>query len=186
MNLKKLRSLFILPFLFFLVSCSADSDISANLCEHLKSLSEEKYIARITASFPNREVSFSADYRFSSKSDDRVTVTSPEEIAGVSFSVSEDGNTLEFDGIMLELGSFPEDDISPLSALPSLISVWRGGNASHITPSKMFGENALLVIHKENKREYRTWFSETDFSPLYAEIYSDGIRIIECKFERTH
>ncbi len=177
-------------FLFLLTACTADSEGISSLCEHLKNLEEEKYIAHITGIFPNREVSFSVDYRFSPNRDDRVTITSPEEISGIAFSVSKEDATLEFDGARLTMGSLDESGVSPLSAIPSLIGIWRGGNYDEALSADMFGEDAYLMIYKEtgeNKDlEYRTWFSKKDFFPLYAEIYTGGIRVIECKFERTH
>ncbi|MBQ6846772.1 MAG: hypothetical protein IJO61_06530 [Oscillospiraceae bacterium] len=177
-----------LAFSFFFSSCAADQGEIAALCDHLKNLGEEKYLAHITAVFPKREVSFSLEYRFSPQNDDRVKVIAPEEIAGIAFSVSEDDSTLEFDGARLTMGSLDTSGTSPLSAIPSLISVWRGGNFDEALSSDINGEDAYLMIYRnkneKNEFEYRTWFSKNDFSPLYAEIYIGGIRVIECNFER--
>ena len=182
------RLLLLFVLLLFLFSCAADKRGIAELCKHLKNLEDRKYIAHITAIFPKREVSFSLDYRFSVDGDDRVTVISPEEISGVAFSVPENDSTLEFDGIRLFLGSVDDFGTSPLSAMPQLLSVWRSGNYDEALSSDMFGEDAFLMIYRNRTDgkdlEYRTWFSEKDFFPLYAEIYNSGIRIIECKFER--
>ena len=184
------KLLFLFVPIFLLCSCSADSDDITALGEHLKNLGEERYIAHITAIFPKREVSFSLDWRFFKDRDDRVTVIAPEEISGVAFSVSESDATLEFEGARLTMESLDEKGTSPLSAVPSLISAWQSGNFNETLSSDMFGEDAYLVICKNNSEnrelEYRTWFSKADFYPLYAEIFSGGIRIIECKFERTN
>lgn len=183
------RLLFLLILLFLFCSCTADKEGISSLCEHLKNPGEEKYNARITAIFPKREVSFSVEYLFSPESDDRVTVTAPEEIAGIAFSVSEEDAVLEFDGARLTMGSLDEDGLSPLSLLPALIRVWRGGNYSEALDESHSGEDAYLMIYNGSPEgrdiEYRTWFSKKDFAPLYAEIYSSGIRVMECKFERT-
>ncbi len=184
------KSICLILTLFILCACAADNDGVSSLCKHLKNLGDRKFTSHITAIFPSREVSFSLDYNYSKDGDDRVTVTAPEEIAGVAFSVSEENSTLEFDGVRLALGSLGREGASPLSAISDLLAVWKGGNYDEALDSDMFGEAAYLMIYKtdsdKDELEYRTWFSKKDFSPLYAEIYSDGIRIIECKFERTY
>ncbi len=184
------KLLLFISAILILSACSADGKGVSSLCEHLKNMSDRKYSAHITAIFPKREVSFSVDYNYSKDSDDRVVVTAPEEISGIAFSVSEKSSTLEFDGMRLAFGSPGSSEASPLSAISDLISVWRDGNYDEALESDMFGEDSYLMIYKtdsgKGENEYRTWFSKNDFSPLYAEIYSDGIRIIECKFERTY
>ena len=53
----------------------------------------------------------------------------------------------------------------------------------------MHGEGAYLAISRitddTENTEYRTWFSKDNLQPLYAEIFSNGERIIQCEFERT-
>lgn len=147
------------------------------------------YLVHITASFPEREVKFTLDYDYLRDGDDRAAVVAPEEIAGIALSISDGGSRLEFDGANLEMGRLDAGGLTPVSAVPSLITVWTGGNISEAQSTKIFDRDAYLIISRtsadEGTREYRTWFSKDDTLPLYAEIFSDGERVIQCEFERA-
>ena len=168
-------------------SCSAGSAMSDELSESLSSVTHAEYTAKITANFPSRESSFVINYSHSPEGD-RASVISPGEVAGVSYTVTDGGATLAFDDAILEIGKLSESGLSPFSCTGALIDVWKTGNFDEVSSSSMFGKDALLAISRktENKTEteYRTWFSKEDFLPLYAEIFSDGNRIIQCEFER--
>ena len=169
-------------------SCSAGSASSEELSQSLSSMTHAEYTAKITASFPSREASFVINYSHSPEGD-RASVISPGEVAGVSYSVTDGGAHLEFDGAILEIGKLSEDGLSPFSCIGSLINAWKSGNFDEVVSSSMFGQDAFLAISRktenETETEYRTWFSKEDFLPLYAEIFSDGNRIIQCEFERS-
>lgn len=164
-----------------------DGGDTDELSSFLSTLENAEYTADITANFPSREASFTISF-VATPEKTRACVISPSEVAGVSYSVSPDGATLEFDGAILEIGRLEDGGISPFSCIPTLLSSWRGGDFAEISPCTIFGEKAYLVISCEDKNsvpiEYRTWFSKDDFSPLYAEIFSDGERVITCNFER--
>ncbi len=147
------------------------------------------YRTDITAHFPAREVSFILDYTYNREENDRACVVSPDEIAGMCFTVAGERSTINFDGANLEMGRLNEDNLSPLSTVPVLMKHWTGGNISEQSDTKIFDRDAYLIISRNNGEasavEVRSWFSKDDLLPLYAEIFSDGERVIQCKFERA-
>lgn len=147
------------------------------------------YRTDITAHLPSREVSFILDYTYNREENDRACVVSPDEIAGMCFTVTGERSTINFDGANLEMGRLNEDNLSPLSTVPVLMKHWTGGNISEQSDTKIFDRDAYLIISKSNGEssaiEVRSWFSKDDLLPLYAEIFSDGERVIQCKFERA-
>jgi len=174
----------------FLSACSvADDGELKNLRTKLRDTASEKYRATVTAIFPAREAEFLLDYSYSKESGGRITVIKPDEVSGVSLTVSEEGSKLTFDGARLEVGRLDAHGLTPFTALPSLAASWVNGAWLEAGNTKIFGENAIMAITSaesaDEKTEYRTWFSRSDLSPLYAEIYSDGERVITCKFERA-
>ncbi len=184
------RRLILIPFLFIFIifsSCKADEDIKEELISSLSSITSAEYTAKITASFPTREAVFTINYSHTPDGD-RASVLSPAEVAGVSYSVSDGGGCLEFDGAILEIGKLSDGGISPFSCIGSLLTTWKSGSFDEISRSAMYGKNAFFTISRRTQDltelEYRTWFSEDEFLPLYAEIFSDGDRIIQCEFER--
>ena len=179
---------FVLLFLM-LSSCSSDAGTMANISEHIREIPSANYIAHITAIFPGREVKFSLNYIYSRDGDDRASIISPEELAGISMTHSENDSHIEFDGARLEFGSLDESGLSPFSALPNLITVWTNGSFSECTSTRIYNHDAYMLITRmsdgSTDAEYRSWFSKDNLAPLYAEIFSDGERIIQCEFERA-
>ena len=151
-------------------------------------MTEAEYTAHITASFPSRVAEYTINYSHSPEND-RASVIAPKEVAGVSCTISGDDGFLEFDGAILEVGKLSESGISPFSSTYALRKSWTDGNFDEIINDTMHGKRAYFVISREDnglsETEYRTWFSKDDFLPLYAEIFSDGKRIITCEFERA-
>ena len=180
--------LFLLSFLFVIFSsCNAGSANTEELSRSLSSVTHAEYTVKTTASFPSREASFVINYSHSPEGE-RASVISPGEVAGVSYSVTDGGATLSFDDAILEIGKLSDGGLSPFSCTGTLIDVWKNGNFEEVTTTSMFGQDALLAIARKTNNgtefEYRTWFSKESFLPLYAEIFSDGTRVIQCEFER--
>ena len=177
-----------LCFLLVLLLSSCGETDAQELKGALSSVTSAEYTAHITASFPSREAEYTISYTHSPEKD-RASVIAPKEVAGVSYTVSGDDGFLEFDGAMLEVGKLSDSGISPFSSIYSLQKSWKDGAFEEVTADTMHGKKAYFVISREvtglSETEYRTWFSKDDFLPLYAEIFSDGKRIIMCEFERA-
>lgn len=182
------RFLSVLLISFFLSSCSAGKGDVKELSESLSSITNASYTAKITAIFPSREAVFTISHTHTPDGD-RASVISPAEVAGTTYTVSGEEGFLEFDGAILEIGKLDETGISPFSSIYSLLNIWKNGAFSEITNSVMYEKSAYLAIAREEndgtELEYRTWFSKDNHLPLYAEIFSDGNRIITCEFERA-
>ncbi len=176
-------------FVFFLSACSSDNGYGEEICKHFRGIEREEYIVEITAIFPEHEAEFTVNYIYDKTKNDRATILSPDEIEGLAFEISENASKISFDGASLELGSFSHTETSPFSAVPQLISSWCSGNYSEVDVTKLGGRDSVMLVSNTNdletKLELRTWFSKDSFTPLYAEIFSDGERIIKCEFERA-
>ncbi|MBQ8758772.1 MAG: hypothetical protein IJZ20_03670 [Clostridia bacterium] len=174
---------------FTFCACSSHGEDASSVTEMMKDTVSASYLADITANFPSREVCFRLDYTYNRDGDDRACVVSPKEIAGMCFTVTGERSVISFDGANLEMGRLNEDNLSPLGAIPLLIKNWMGGNISESESTKIFDRSAYLIIYRggsdTSPTELRSWFSKEDLLPLYAEIFSDGERVIQCRFERA-
>ena len=188
-----MKKLFVaLPILLtftLLTGCSSAGSGGDAITKAMRDTVSANYRTDITAHFPSREVSFILDYTYNREDDDSACVVSPDEIAGMCFTVIGERSTISFGGANLEMGRLNEDNLSPLSTVPVLMKHWTGGNISEQSETKIFGRDAYLIISRssgENSAiEVRSWFSKDDLLPLYAEIFSDGERVIQCRFERA-
>lgn len=170
-------------------SCAADTEDTSHITEKMCQITSAKYLTHVTANFPSREVKFTLDYSYTKDGDDRITVISPEDVAGIALTVSQDTSYLEFDGARLETGALNENGFSPFSAIPALVTAWTNGNFAEASGTRIYDKEAILLVSRISDGdipiEYRTWFSKDEAIPLYAEIFSDGERIIQCEFERV-
>lgn len=169
---------------FILSSCAERAEEKNKLSESLADISDARYTASITAVFPEREASFTIDYTYNEESE-LASVAEPAEVRGVSYRIEKDSGTLLFDGASLDIGRLDDFGTSPFSCLSCLIKSWKAGEFSEMTKSDIFGKDAILTVTKDGNIEYRTWFSKDNFLPLYAEVFSEGRRVIQCKFERA-
>ena len=189
MRARLLRLITIAVILILLSACSASVDEVTAIREKVKSVPDATYVATVTASFPKREAEFVLKYARTRDGAGRISVINPAEVAGVALEVSDDGGTLTFDGAKLMTGELDERGTTPFSALPALVRSWSEDEISEAGKTRIFGRDAIMLVSRTEddfgKTEYRTWFSRDTYSPLYAETFSDGRRVITCRFEGT-
>ena len=182
-------SLILTLFLALFISCAAPAESASRISDTYKSLDSAEYTVVLTSSFPTKELSHTLEYAYKKEGDSLITVLSPPEAEGISLKINGDDSKLSFQDTALETGELDKNGLSPFSALPALISSWQEGNFMETDNAKMFNSDAYLVISQKSNEasvvEYRTWFSKDKLLPLYSEIFSDGNRVIQCKFERA-
>ncbi len=188
---RRLISLILMITVFLSLSCGCSSqNADANaICEQMRAVSSADFRVTIYANFPAHTAEYTVDYNYIKDGAEKISVTAPESIADISVTIENGETELVFDGARLETGRLDESGLSPLSALPSLMNSWVGGNVSESASSKHDSTDCTLIISRhttgETALEYRTWFEKNSKKPLYAEIFSNGERVIQCEFERT-
>ncbi len=113
-----------------------------------------------------------------------ITVESPAEISGIKARFQTDSSQLVFDDVALELGTMPNTAISPINALPIMLSAWRSGylieHGSETVENIRCIEMLWSVSAGAEQLEVRTWFDETNLKPVKTEISTGGLVIITC------
>lgn len=74
-----------------------------------------------------------------------LTLREPELAAGITARISEEGGVLEYDGLALETGPLDGDGLSPVSALPALLSAARSEYMAECTLERT-GDSELLRV----------------------------------------
>lgn len=170
-------------------ACSSQSPDTGAITEQMRTISAADFRVTIYTSFPAHAAEYTVDYNYVKDGAQKVSVIAPESIADISVTIENGETGLTFDGARLETGRLDESGLSPLSALPSLMNAWVGGNVSESGSAKHDGTDCTLIISRHTydgtALEYRTWFEKSSKKPLYAEIFSNGRRVIQCEFERT-
>lgn len=162
--IKKLLPLMI--SLVLLCGCADTGEESFN--KFVQSVSEAgaiSFTADVRAEYSDKTAEFELRYAQTAESAE-VEIAEPESVAGIKARVAGDALSLEYDGAMLDIGSFGDTELSPMSALPLLVRsvssahidiTWREDNmiAARLVPS----DDMLVTL----------WLSD-ELVPLNAEI----------------
>ncbi len=136
------------------------------------------FSADITADFGKTVCMFSADCSYTTDGMTRVEITAPESIAGITATVSADGATVEFDGMLLDFGELAGGHVAPVAA-PSILSLcWAG---EYISSAGEEGENVLVTYLKGYDKEeltVLTRFSGQTGEPVSGEVIYDGNTVL--------
>lgn len=175
----------VLAAIILLQSCSGgveDEDILAEFRDSLGESPEMLFAADIRADYGDRL--FDCSVSFSGFVDGgTITVSAPELIAGVTVELRDGGATLEFDGAEVYTGEILPDGMSPVDAIPLILSTWRDGLATETVRETVEGEECLSVLFRVDDRvTSRTWIPVKTLLPLRSEIALDGYTVIGVDF----
>lgn len=111
-----------------LLSSCADTGESEFLkfTESVSSAENISFTADVRAQYSDSTAEFTLAYE---KSGDEATVqvVKPELISGIKANVKGNDISLEYDGAMLDIGTLPDAELSPMSSLPLIVGAIRSG-----------------------------------------------------------
>ena len=103
-----------------------------------------------------------------------VEVLAPEDLAGISATLTGEALTLQYDGILLDAGTYSGTEISPMWAVPSMLRAMGQGYPLE-TGREALGETECLRVTFEmtssdgGKQYTGVWFDENGI-PVQGEI----------------
>lgn len=134
------------------------------------------FTADITADYGDKLYVFSVSAECSGD-ETKITVLSPDSIAGIVATVSADGAKLSFEDTCLDFGKLANGYVSPVSAPWLLHRCWIG---EYIAYAGADGDlERITYLKGYNKQEVTldTWLS-ADGVPVHAEVLYDGVRCL--------
>lgn len=172
--MKKILTL--LPVLLLLTGCGTDTAMEEALALRSQCLgaNEIRFTAEVTADYIDTVEEFSLSCAVDTAGVLAFEVVSPEEISGITGTVSGDAAALTFDGTVLAFPMMAGDRLSPVSApwvmmqaLRSgyIVSVGQEDGVLHITVDESYEDDAMTVD---------VWVQNGAI--LAAEISWDGVR----------
>lgn len=141
----------------------------------------------ITADYGQRVYSFGVDFTWKRAGETCLTLTAPENVAGTVARISAGETALEFEGVMLETGVLDSAGLTPVDAIPALLTYVREG---FVSSCALEGEEGIQILHvlcsdpeKQPGQgvEADLWFDRETFDLLRGEISSDGVTVIQCE-----
>jgi len=136
-----------------------------------------RFRAVIGADYGDRAYSFTVSCAYDTNGTTRINVLQPEEISGISATVSDDGVYVEFEDLELDFGPMANGTVSPIKACAVLGRCW---STSYISCGGADGELERITYldgYDEQELTVDTWLDSTGV-PVYAEIAYDGTRCL--------
>lgn len=127
------------------------------------------FSAHITAERPDGTASYDAEIRRIGD-ETAVTVTAPATIAGITVRSRDGSDTLEYDGMILELAAGRRDALSPCAAGEILLSALREG---YLLSAGKAGALETWTLSAPGEETVTVWRDGTN-TPVSAEIARDG------------
>jgi hypothetical protein len=175
-----------LILILLLSACSATKSggqqLALDIRAYLLKASKVDMTADVTADYVDRVYQFTFTYSGSADAGE-LTVTAPEDIAGLKAKVSVTGGTISYDGAELDTGKLTGDGLSPAESVPVLLGQWRSGYISGCNYEKLGDNDALAVITDVTETvKQRTWFDVKTRLPLRSELSENGRMVIAVTF----
>lgn len=176
-----------------LAACSQSADKGA---EELALSIRAEYIAmtacagqvELTADYGERVYEYTLDFTYEKDRELVLTVVAPENIAGITAHVGDNGTALEFEGTRLETGPLSGDGMSPVDSLPALLKYAREGCIAETGIEVMDGADTLRMCCRDPENEpgkgneATLWFDSNTHDLVRGEISVDGFTVIQCAF----
>lgn len=138
---------------------------------------EVSFDAVVTADYGDKIHTFSMECQADTLGNLRFKVTEPENIAGISGTISKGSGKLTFDDQVLAFDILADELISPVSGPWVLMETLRSG---YLTSCSTEGDLLRVAIddsYEENALHLEVWLDSNDV-PKQCEIYWQGRRLL--------
>lgn len=179
-----------------LTACGGGEGMGASKAEELALTIRTEYLAMssctsklaVTADYGERVYEYGLDMGWQKENGFTLSVTAPEDVAGVTIKVAEGQTALEYDGARIETGTITPDGLSPIDALPAFLTYAREGFMAECIEETLGETQTLRVVYREpdatpgTGMEANLWFESAGHGLARGELSSDGVTIIQCVF----
>ncbi len=176
----------VLMMAVFLTGCrGGETSVSRKIADCYKSATSWKSNVNVTVDLGDASADFLLGWDVKEEGS-TITVLKPSEIAGVAVYVSADGQELTYGDSVIAL---PRTDGTvapmPTEALCVLYEQWRYGILDSSATEKYGDVEAVSIDYRsaDDKTSVHTIFDTATMYPITAEVYYDGVRVINCEFE---
>ena len=144
--------------------------------------------AELTADYGQRVYTYGLDISCTQE-ETVLTITEPENISGVTARIQAGETVLEYDGVRVETGALNRDGLSPMDAVPALLTAAKEGflAQSVLEGSGEEAETLHITIRDPeipagSGTEFQLWFAADTHALVRGEISEDGATVIQCSF----
>ncbi len=167
---------------------NADNELVLSLREDFQNMDAWSGEMELTADYGQRVYAYSVSFTGDREEGTTLTITAPEEAAGIT-AVAKEGQTwLDYDGVRLETGPLDPQGLSPMDALPALLTELETGTVAEVGTETDGDLSRLRLTLRDPEvtpgtgRETVFWFDKAQKTLLRAELRNDGATVVSCVF----
>lgn len=140
----------------------------------------------VTADYGQRVYQYAMDLSWQREGETVLTLTAPQEVAGVTARLREGETALEYDGVRVETGPLDTQGLSPLEGAPLLLETLQTGFLAECVLEDWDGVETLHLTSRDPERapgdgrEIQLWLDTGTGAPLRGEITWEGETVIQC------
>ena len=182
--------------LVLLTGCSRGGQEMSRSAEELALSIRAEYLAMtacsasvdITADYGQRVYEYSMSLSWQKDGETKLTVTAPENIAGISARIQDGNSYLEYDGASLETGVLSGTGLSPIEVVPVAINYILSGYIGECDFETVDEQELLWFCCRDPEcepgvgTEAAFWFEPESHALKQAEMLSDGYCVVRCVF----
>jgi outer membrane lipoprotein-sorting protein len=142
----------------------------------------------VTADYGERVYTYSASFSGNGL-EGRMEITGPDNIAGTAVRWSEEGTSLEYEGVSLETGPLSADGLSPADGFPLILECCTRGAILESCREDLNGVETLRVglqnpdLPADAESRVDVWVDPEEFTMLRAEVSSSGRTVLTFTFD---
>ena len=142
----------------------------------------------VRADYGQRVYEYAIDLSYAKQGETVLSVTAPENIAGVTARIQAGETVLEYDGVRVETGPLNESGMSPVDAVPVLMDYVREGFIAECGLEGEGESERLRMICRDPEgsagvgQECSLWFDTATHALVRGELSQDGYTVIQCTF----
>lgn len=146
----------------------------------------------LTADYGERVYTYGMDLTMQKEGETVLALNAPENVAGTTVRIEAGKTALEFDGARIETGPLDASGLSPVDAVPALLTYAREGFMAECGEEELDGVQALRVVYRDPEAtpgtgaEAALWFDAAAHGLLRGELSSDGFTVVQCVFNSFH
>lgn len=177
--MKKIKIVGLILLLLFLCGCKKDTRME-ELQKEYRMISAVQLSAEVVCHLPAENRSFTVECHYDKEQGATTGITAPDEVKGISATVSGEDLTVTYDGTILSAGEL--SDVCPANCLPYLLYAVSEGYVSEWGTETIEDRECLRVSYDTTAKSSEkilctVWFDGEKRTPCYAE-FSISDRVI--------
>lgn len=179
--------------LFNLSGCVSNEDniekTSSKIMKMYSDLSQFETNIKFLCDSGESILEYDCEFEYNKDYGQTLTIDKPESLSGItihSTGTNSDNINISYEDTVLDFDTSKQHGTSPADFMPNLIVCLSSSSADEIWSESQHNQK-LLVARYENKTNdtnitTQIWLYKDTLSPMYAEIYQDGERVLQSFF----